>query len=250
MGPSLHVYGTPVQLAVIVVASAGRGNPIPGLDRVPELLDQIVPGFQEMLEKQPAHDSCLANAVERAGVQPFVLQPGFLTWRTWQRFSLVQHGRPDSPLRIIPCWSDWPPAPRTRTVWGRSTFSTKANGWTCCEFNDRRAALMDALSSDALAIWKAGLDAVRSDRLVLDAVQVADGAIRIQDQLELPVDSIGKVWVLGGGKAGAGMALGLEQALQSLSPRIQKTGLAACARRLCPRYQLDRVVRRASRRGE
>ncbi len=50
-GPSLHVYGTPVQLAVIVVASAGRGNPIPGLDRVPELLDQIVPGFQEMLEK-------------------------------------------------------------------------------------------------------------------------------------------------------------------------------------------------------
>jgi glycerate 2-kinase len=68
------------------------------------------------------------------------------------------------------------------------------------------------LREDAFAIWKAGVEAVRGDRLVRGFVQVAGGTLLIGD-LELPLDRIGKIAVVGGGKAGAGMALGLEQAL-------------------------------------
>lgn len=70
----------------------------------------------------------------------------------------------------------------------------------------------DQLRRDALAIFQAGIDAVRSDRLVRSAVRVdGDWLIVGDDELHLP--EIGRIIVVGAGKAGAGMAAGLEEAL-------------------------------------
>jgi len=68
------------------------------------------------------------------------------------------------------------------------------------------------LRDDALAIWQAGVDAVRSDRLVTDAVRVEGDNILIGDQV-FPAADVGRIMVVGCGKAGAGMAAGLEAAL-------------------------------------
>src|SRR5215211_1239351 len=65
---------------------------------------------------------------------------------------------------------------------------------------------------DALSIWQAGVDAVRSDRLVLDNVHV-DGHFLVIAEEPIDLGSIERITVVGGGKAGAGMAAGLEQAL-------------------------------------
>jgi hydroxypyruvate reductase len=72
------------------------------------------------------------------------------------------------------------------------------------------------LRSDALAIWKAGLQAVRSDRLVKDNARVDGEWLAFgypADAFRLPLASIGRIAVVGAGKAGAGMAAGLEAAL-------------------------------------
>jgi hydroxypyruvate reductase len=65
---------------------------------------------------------------------------------------------------------------------------------------------------DALAIWRASLAAVRSDQLVRRWISVADGQLRI-GPLHWQLDSLGRIEVVGAGKAGAGMAAGLEEAL-------------------------------------
>src|SRR5689334_24006804 len=65
---------------------------------------------------------------------------------------------------------------------------------------------------EALQIWQAGLDAVRSDRLVREKVQV-DGRFLLIDSEPIDLSSIRRIVVVGAGKAGAGMAAGLEQAL-------------------------------------
>ncbi len=70
----------------------------------------------------------------------------------------------------------------------------------------------EQLRADVLAIWKAGVDAVRSDRLVREHVQVKQGSLLIAEE-EFPLDSIDRILVVGAGKAGAGMAAGLEEAL-------------------------------------
>ncbi len=73
-----------------------------------------------------------------------------------------------------------------------------------------------ALLSDALAIWHAGLNAVRSDQLVCDALHVEGPLLVIGDD-EIPVRSLRRIVVVGAGKAGAGMAAGVEEAL---GPRL------------------------------
>ncbi len=65
---------------------------------------------------------------------------------------------------------------------------------------------------DALAIWLAGVEAVRSDRLVRQNVHVENGRLTIGPE-SLDLGSIGHILVVGAGKAGAGMAAGLEAAL-------------------------------------
>jgi len=68
------------------------------------------------------------------------------------------------------------------------------------------------LRDDALAIWRAGVRAVRSERLVQDAVQARGDQLIVGD-LCLPLAEIDRIAVVGCGKAGAGMAAGLEAAL-------------------------------------
>jgi hydroxypyruvate reductase len=73
-------------------------------------------------------------------------------------------------------------------------------------------AATTALRDDACVIWQAGINAVRSDRLVQDAVQVHGDDLLVGDR-RLPLAGIGRIAVVGCGKAGAGMAAGLEAAL-------------------------------------
>jgi glycerate 2-kinase len=65
---------------------------------------------------------------------------------------------------------------------------------------------------DALAIWLAGVDAVRSDRLVREQVRVEDRWLEIADR-RFDLTAIRRIVVVGAGKAGAGMAAGFEAAL-------------------------------------
>jgi len=74
----------------------------------------------------------------------------------------------------------------------------------------RRSA--EQLRRDALAIWQASVEAVRSDRLVREAVRVDGGRLFVCDD-EFDLASVDRIVVVGAGKAGAGMAAGLEAAL-------------------------------------
>ena len=69
-----------------------------------------------------------------------------------------------------------------------------------------------ALLSDALAIWHAGLTAVRSDRLVRNALHV-EGPLLIVGDDEIPLRSLRRIVAVGAGKAGAGMAAAVEEIL-------------------------------------
>ncbi len=68
------------------------------------------------------------------------------------------------------------------------------------------------LRCDALAIWQAGVDAVRAERLMREHIRVEGDWLRIGDDV-LPLDEIDRIVVVGSGKAGAGMAAGLEEVL-------------------------------------
>lgn len=70
----------------------------------------------------------------------------------------------------------------------------------------------EQLREDAISIWKAGVDAVRSDRLVRDAIQIDGRHMTVADHF-VDLDRVGRIVVVGAGKAGAGMAAGFEQAL-------------------------------------
>jgi len=66
--------------------------------------------------------------------------------------------------------------------------------------------------ADALAIWRAALEAVSSERLMSESVRVEARTLWIADE-PYDLDSIGRIVVVGAGKAGSGMAAGLERAL-------------------------------------
>ena len=68
------------------------------------------------------------------------------------------------------------------------------------------------LRADALAIWNAAVDAVRGDRLVRENVSVEGDSLRIADE-RVSLAAITRIVVVGAGKAGAGMAAGLQEAL-------------------------------------
>lgn len=72
------------------------------------------------------------------------------------------------------------------------------------------------LRADALAIWQAAVDAVRSDRLIKENVHVDGDWLLVGDDT-ISLSKVGRIAVVGAGKAGAGMAAGLEEAL---GPRI------------------------------
>ncbi|MFV1966257.1 MAG: glycerate kinase, partial [Pirellulaceae bacterium] len=70
----------------------------------------------------------------------------------------------------------------------------------------------DQLREDALAIWKAGVAAVDSQRLVRENVRIDGPNLSIGDEV-LDLGPIRRFVVVGAGKAGAGMAKGIEVAL-------------------------------------
>ncbi len=76
---------------------------------------------------------------------------------------------------------------------------------------------------DAIAIWQAGVDAVNSQRLVEQSLHRDGMQLRIGNQ-ELSLDAINRIVVVGAGKAGAGMAQGVEAALGSDFVRTKVTG--------------------------
>ena len=82
----------------------------------------------------------------------------------------------------------------------------------------------EQLRRDALRIWQAGVDAVRSDRLVRQHLRVEGRTLVIGvDRLDL--DRIGRIAVVGAGKAGAGMAAAVEEVLgPGLLEQKQVTG--------------------------
>jgi len=69
-----------------------------------------------------------------------------------------------------------------------------------------------ALREDALAIWTAAVRAVDSERLVRGVVQRSNARLTIAGH-HIDLDRLRRLLVVGGGKAGAGMAAGLEAAL-------------------------------------
>jgi len=83
----------------------------------------------------------------------------------------------------------------------------------------------EKLREDALAIWHAGVDAVRSDLLVRDNVRVEGDDLLVGDEL-IDLRTVHRIAVVGAGKAGAGMAEGLLQALgERVAHEKQITGL-------------------------
>ncbi len=97
------------------------------------------------------------------------------------------------------------------------------------------------LRRDALDIWSAGVDAVKSEPLVRRNVRV-EGRQQMSRRLfigdeSIDLDRVGRILVVGAGKAGAGMAEGLERALgEPLMAEKQLSGWvnvpADCARPL------------------
>ena len=71
---------------------------------------------------------------------------------------------------------------------------------------------MNSLRDDARAIWQAGVDAVDSTNLVRNAISASTDALTIAGH-RFDLSSIERICVVGAGKAGAGMAAGVEQAL-------------------------------------
>lgn len=71
---------------------------------------------------------------------------------------------------------------------------------------------MSFLRQHALRIWHAAVSAVRSDRLVREAMCV-EGRELIVGEQRLALDAIRRIAVVGAGKAGAGMAAAVEEIL-------------------------------------
>lgn len=82
---------------------------------------------------------------------------------------------------------------------------------------------MSTLRADTVEIWNAGVAAVDSARLVGQTVMRRGEQLEIAGETYALAD-IERIVVVGGGKAGAGMALGLEQALGEDVVRDRVTG--------------------------
>lgn len=101
------------------------------------------------------------------------------------------------------------------------------------------------LREDAVAIWKAGVAAVDSQRLVSEHLHVRGNTLVFEGG-EIDLNAVRRLVVVGAGKAGAGMAKGLEEILgESLMQRKQLWGWinvpADCVR------QLSRITLHAAR---
>ncbi len=80
-----------------------------------------------------------------------------------------------------------------------------------------------SLREHAEAIWRAGVAAVDSSAAVRRHISCDETTLRIAD-VALSLDHIGRIEIIGAGKAGAGMAAGAESALQEHLPASQISG--------------------------
>jgi len=71
---------------------------------------------------------------------------------------------------------------------------------------------VEQLREEALQIWHAGLDAVRPQRLLPEVVRVVGQTLWVGDE-EICLNEVGRMVVVGAGKAGGSMALALEKVL-------------------------------------
>ncbi|MBA4018329.1 MAG: glycerate kinase [Pirellula sp.] len=82
----------------------------------------------------------------------------------------------------------------------------------------------DQLLHDACEIWQAGVAAVDSSRLVSEALTVVDDHLQVGEE-SFDLVKLGRIIVVGCGKAGAGMAAGVVEALgPELAEAKQLTG--------------------------
>ena len=79
----------------------------------------------------------------------------------------------------------------------------------------------EELQRDAFAIWQAGVDAVSSSNLVQKHVCIEDDRLII-GEASFNLNRIRKIAVVGAGKAGAGMAAGLESVLEKNLLAVEK----------------------------
>jgi glycerate 2-kinase len=79
------------------------------------------------------------------------------------------------------------------------------------------------LRTDALAIWRAGVDAVNSERLVRGSLHAGPSALEICGR-QFALQPASRIVAVGAGKAGAGMAAGLEAALAGTPLAERMTG--------------------------
>ncbi|MCE9555252.1 MAG: DUF4147 domain-containing protein [Planctomycetes bacterium] len=70
----------------------------------------------------------------------------------------------------------------------------------------------EQLRRDALAIWQAGVEAVQPRRLIPPVLRVEGETLWVRDEM-LALGDVERIVVVGGGKAGAAMAVAVEQAL-------------------------------------
>ena len=81
----------------------------------------------------------------------------------------------------------------------------------------------EQLRREAVQIWQAGVEAVRSERLVRRALRIENSTLVVGDQ-RLELASIGRIAVVGAGKASGGMAAAVEEVL---GPRLLEEKLVA-----------------------
>lgn len=101
---------------------------------------------------------------------------------------------------------------------------------------------MSSLREQAISIWQAGVDAVNSESLVQRNVQLCDERLVICDQ-SISLQSVRRIEVVGGGKAGAGMVRGLQRALADLPPSITLAGWVNVPEDCVPQDPSDDAIR-------
>jgi glycerate-2-kinase len=83
--------------------------------------------------------------------------------------------------------------------------------------------IVNRLRREAVAIWLAGVAAVDSERLVRDRIRFSGSSLHVAGH-PFDLSDSGRIVVVGAGKAGAGMAAGLEQALAGTPAANRLTG--------------------------
>ena len=213
-GPRIEFYGTPVRLAVVVVAPAGRQGELPPAGVLPGLMDRLVPGLAQRRRQPSPDDLPLAGATQHPGFCPVVFQSRGPAGRSGERDALVQHcrqvagRRPPVPGRAcVLCEPAQRPEPIRRAA-RRSVAGHPADSGRVTD--ELPAYPANNCVVDALAIWQAGVAAVDSARLVAQHVGVDGRHAADRRRRTVTARHVGGSWWSEPAKRAPGMAAGLE----------------------------------------